>query len=139
MKKIIALRGRASSGKTSTIRLLPAFLLANGYSLIDGSMPPPTKGDFSAIFEKGEMKIGVTSAGDSHDLVHIPLKHFVDKGCDVCVCACRTCDRGPRGTNLAVNSFPSYPPQFVDKTIAPSQPQEPVVNQADARIVFSRI
>jgi len=141
MKKIIALRGRRNSGKTRTIRLLPRILTANGFHLIDGSFP--TKGDFTVIFQKGVIKLGVTSSGDTYDLVKNALEYFVKAGCKICICACRTSDRSKqgtkRGTNFAVNSFPAYQVQFEPKTIASSEPQEQVVNKADAQRLFSLI
>lgn len=137
MKKIIALRGKANTGKTTTIRLLPALLLANDFSLMSGIIPE--KGDFAAIFEKEKIRVGVTSAGDSHDLVEKPLKHFIDTNCDICVCACRTYDRVPPGTVAAVDSFPTHPPQFVLKTIASSEAQEDASNAVDANTIFSLI
>ena len=138
MGRIIALQGRANSGKSTTINLLPTILLAHGYSRVAG-MYQNHGGDFLDVFENGKQRVGVTSSGDTHDLVHDRLTDLVNAKCDVCVCACRTFDRVPPGTVAAVNSFSGYTPQFVPKTIATSVAQEPIVNAADANTVFSLI
>ncbi len=139
MPKIIALKGKANSGKTTTIHLLPTVLLANGYHQVS-QQPIPPAGDFEAVFENPikKIKLGVTSRGDTHDAVHNALDAFVNAGCDTCICACRTKDRVPPGTNAAVNSFPTHPPQFVPKTLALIAAQ-PAVNANDANTLFSLI
>lgn len=138
MNKIVALQGKAHSGKTTTITLLPDILLQNGYSRLPGAYKRRGK-DFLDIFVKGTKKVGVTSSGDTYDLVHARLTELVRQGCVICVCACRTADRKPPGTIAAVNSFSGYKPDLVPKTIASNPAQELSANTKDAHIVFSKI
>ena len=138
MGRIIALQGRAQTGKTTTISMLPDILRANGYHQVAG-MYQNHSPDFLDVFDNGVKKVGITSSGDTYDLVHDRLTDLVNAQCDVCICACRTYDRIPPGTVAAVNSFQGYIPQYVPKTITASVAQEPIVNANDAHIIFSLI
>ncbi len=63
--------------------------------------------------------IGITSSGDTFDLVHDNLEALINDGCKLCVCACRTYDRYGQGTNAAIDTFlPNYQKQYIDKTVA---------------------
>ena len=138
MSRIIALQGRGNSGKTTTINMLPTILVANGYTQVPG-MYQQHGADFLDVYENGIIRLGVTSSGDTYDLVHDRLIDLINAGCTVCVCACRTRDNIPPGTIAAVNSFPGYIPTFIQKTYAATPAQEPVVNAADANTVFNAI
>jgi hypothetical protein len=134
MSKIIALKGRAESGKSTTIGMLPAILIANGYTQLPGSRQNYGK-DFLDIFTKGGIKLGITSAGDTYDLVYQRLTTLVSAKCDDIVCACRT----HGGTHDAIDDFTGYTPEFIQKTYAPSVALETTVNTADANTVFAKI
>lgn len=134
MSRIIALKGRGNSGKTTTINMLPNILLANGYSRVAG-MFQKHGGDFLDIFENGKKRVGITSSGDTYDLVHNRLTDLVNAKCDVCVCACRTSG----GTHTAIYNFTGYTSHFEQKTYAVNPAQEPIVNAADANKLFSLI
>ena len=131
MSRIIALKGRGNSGKTTTINLLPNILLANGYSRVPG-MFQQHGSDFLDVFENGVQRVGVTSSGDTFDLVHDRLTDLVNAKCDVYVCACRTSG----GTHTAIYNFTGYSSHFEQKTYAATPVQEPVVNAADANTLF---
>lgn len=134
MSRIIALKGRGNSGKTTTINLLPNILLANGYSRVAG-MYQNHGSDFLDVFENGKQRVGVTSSGDTYDLVHDRLTDLINAKCDVCVCACRTSG----GTHTAIYNFTGYSSHFEQKTYAATPAQEPIVNAADANKLFSLI
>lgn len=138
MSRIIALQGRGSSGKTTTINILPAILRANGYMQVPG-MYQQHGADFLDVYENGIIRLGITSSGDTYDLVHDRLTDLINAGCAVCICACRTRDNVPPGTIAAVNSFPGFTPTFIQKTYAATPSQEPAVNTADANTVFNAI
>ena len=138
MNRIIALQGRGSSGKTTTINMLPAILRANGYRPVPG-MYQPHGADFLDVYENGIIRLGVTSSGDTYDLVHDRLTDLINAGCTVCICACRTRDNVPPGTIAAVNSFPGFTPTFIQKTYATTPAQESIVNNADANTLFNTI
>lgn len=138
MNTIIALKGKGNSGKSTTIRLLHDLLLQNGYQLnssnfhVDG-------GDFISVFSKNGKRIGVTSSGDTYDLVHECLLYLVNANCNICVCACRTFDRVPPGTNAAVIEFTNYRNQFVEKTQDGNAATQPTTNMYDAQALQSLI
>lgn len=134
MGRIIALQGRANSGKSTTIHLLPAILLAHGYSRVAG-MYQNHGGDFLDVFENGKQRVGVTSSGDTHDLVRDRLTDLVNAKCDVCVCACRTFG----GTHTAIDNFTGYTPQYVQKNYAATPAQELAINTVDVNNLFSLI
>nr|WP_067063682.1 hypothetical protein [Mucilaginibacter sp. L294] len=134
MSRIIALAGRASSGKTTTIHMLPAILIANGYSHVPGSRKSYGK-DFLEIYIKGKITLGITSSGDTYDLVHQRLTDLVAAKCDDIVCACRTSG----GTHHAIHSFAGYSSVFLNKTYASSPSLEPTVNATDANNLFITI
>lgn len=138
MGKIIALQGKGNSGKSTTITILRSLLLANGYSSVPSCYKFRGK-DFSDILINGNKKIGVTSSGDNYKTVHARLSYFVNSGCDICICACRTHDRKPPGSVAAVNSFPGHKPQFVKKTVKASAALQLQANTSDANTLLSRI
>lgn len=137
MKKIIALRGKGNSGKTTTIRLLPRIFHTNEFSTI---MSMPHGIDFSEIFEKGNLRVGITSAGDSFDLVIDRLQELMVYDCQVYICACRSFDRGVHGTNGAINSFsPPFAVDFVEKTVRAIPSEQASANGGDAEKLFAHI
>ncbi len=137
MKTIIALRGKGNSGKTTTIRILHDLLLTNDYAEVRSNFRVDG-GDFITIFRKRNKLVGVTSSGDTYDLVHSRLQEMVDRDCKICVCACRTFDRVPPGTNAAILEFQNYANEFIEKTVDGSNRQS-TTNSRDARILFDTI
>lgn len=138
MNTIIALRGRGNSGKSTTIRLLYDLLLQNGYQIISSNLNT-VGGDFVAVFSKNGKTIGVTSSGDTYDLVHDRLDELVNSNCNICLCACRTFDRVPPGTNAAIIEFKNYSNQFIEKTIDDNDTTQAGTNLSDARKLLSTI
>jgi energy-coupling factor transporter ATP-binding protein EcfA2 len=136
--KIIALRGRGGSGKTTTIHMLPAILTSNGYTQVP-NMYQNHGQDFLNVYEKGTTRVGLTSSGDTFDLVNDRLTGLVGHGCQICICACRTYDRIPPGTIAATQNFPKYQNEYVDKTYANGTNNQLIANQNDAATLFRRI
>ena len=136
--KIFALRGKGDTGKSTTIRILHSILLDNGYSLVETNLPP-VRGDFRSVFSKNNVLIGITSSGDTFDLVYDNLDYLIRFGCTICVCACRTYDRTYHGTNAAIDEFNNYEKEYIDKNFTErnaSEAQQLLVNQNDAQRVF---
>ncbi len=84
-KLVIANRGSKEQGKTSSIRevfnVLAAKYPTNVY--ID-------YGDIMATIQIGDVLVGLESQGDPSSRIFDSLKKFVELGCDVIVCACRS-------------------------------------------------
>ena len=138
MNTIIALRGKGNSGKSTAIRLLYDLILQNGYQLVSSNLNV-IGGDFVAVFSKNGKLIGVTSSGDTYDLVHERLQDLENANCNICICACRTFDRIPPGTNSAVIEFTNYNNQFVEKTLDIDATTQRTTNMNDAGRLLSLI
>ena len=130
MKTIIALKGKANSGKTTTITILHDRLLDNGYELKISDINE--KVDFSSVFTKNNKIVGITSSGDTYDIVYNKLTELIKNNCIICVCACRTKDLFGHGTNAAINEFTEYEHQFINKTIGNTEEYQKQNNNSDA-------
>jgi hypothetical protein len=131
MNRIIALRGKGNSGKTTTIWMLHALFRQHGYIPI----PDVFNGhkDLIDILQKNGRRIGITSAGDSFTIVQDKLQFLISNGCQICICACRGFDRANNGTHAAIASFnPPYTVMYVDKTVQPEVGLQTAVNSRDA-------
>lgn len=138
MNTIIALKGKGNTGKSTTIRLLHELLLLNGYQLINSDLHV-NGGDFIAVFSKKGKRIGVTSSGDTYDLVRNHLQELINANCNICVCACRTYDRIPPGTNAAIIEFTKYNNIFVVKNQDENPATQLTTNMNDSTELLSII
>ncbi len=118
--------------------MLPSILIANGYKQVPNKHQKHG-GDFLDIYDNGMKKVGITSSGDTFDLVNDRLSDLVTEKCDVCICACRTADRKPPGTIAATKNFPGYTTEYVNKTYVSNPSGQSRVNQNDANVLFSKI
>ncbi|MBF2707468.1 hypothetical protein [Flavobacterium soyangense] len=138
MNTIIGLRGKGGSGKTTTIGKLFELLEKNGYEIQSSSFGKIGI-DFKAILIKKNIKIGLSSWGDSYDLVFNALKELMDDECMICVCACRTYDRINPGTNAAITQFTNYKHKFIEKTVANNTITIDEASSKDADVLFAEI
>lgn len=138
MNIIIGLRGKGGAGKTTTIGKLFELLEKSGYE-IESSSFVAIGTDFKAILSRNDIKIGISSWGDSYDLVFNALKELMDAGCTICICACRTYDRINPGTNAAITQFTDYKHQFIQKTVANGTTSIDDASSMDADILFAEI
>lgn len=140
MNRIIALRGRGSVGKTTTIVQLADELgnfgwnrewrvfHGNGIDIID-------------LYRNDEgTLLGVASAGDNYDEVAPALRRLVNAGASTMICACRTrdmpnADGEIRGTHAAMREI-TQDITFVNKTIV-EQDNDILRQQANARDINS--
>ncbi len=94
-KKILALQGKADSGKTETIVLVLEELLtiATGVSEIKrgnkrkGNLKPEV---LYAILKIHGVSVGISSQGDHGNHIRRYVTLLVDRGCKVVVCATRS-------------------------------------------------
>ena len=90
-KTIIALRGNGNTGKSSTIKLVFDMFLKmykEQISLIDKG--PLNICDITKIFSCNKITIGIESQGDPNSKIFTSLPKFVQKKCDLIICATRT-------------------------------------------------
>lgn len=89
MKKIIAVKGKAEVGKTTSIKKFYEWVIDNyAYKIIS---PNTWSGiDFKTIIEVAGFKIGICSAGDEGSTVKKYMSEFEQAECDIIICACRT-------------------------------------------------
>jgi energy-coupling factor transporter ATP-binding protein EcfA2 len=150
MNTIIALTGPGSSGKTTSIRILAKLLINNGYNQITIKGNPISKiGDFTALYVKDGIIIGLTSAGDDKKVGN-KLKALDVLHTQICVCSCRT-----SGSSFnAVESFRSSLPspnskpilkkipktnwRMAGRALANSKEQE-IVNNEDANKLYNEL
>lgn len=84
-KLVIANSGAGAQGKTSSVKEV-FNLLSTKYPntiLIGGA-------DIKATIQIGDVLIGLESQGDPYSRMFDSLDDFVNMGCDIIVCACRT-------------------------------------------------
>lgn len=73
--KIIALQGKSNCGKTTTLKLLIKLFLKNNKFILDSkyveneiiSKCDSNKSDVKCVFIYGEIKIGITTRGDTKE------------------------------------------------------------------------
>jgi hypothetical protein len=127
-RRIIALRGRGSIGKTTTINMFADMLLTRGWTresrLLHGNGV-----DITDVYVGADgVRLGVASAGDNFNEVDKSLRILFDANCTIVVCACRTRDMPDangvvQGTHFAMNQF-TNDITFVIKTIVETDNDE---------------
>lgn len=136
-RRIIALRGRGSIGKTTTINMLADLLLTRGWRR-ESRVMHGNGVDITDVYVGADgVRLGVASAGDNFNEVDRSLRILFDANCTVVVCACRTRDMPDangvvQGTHFAMRQF-TNDIRFVVKTIVEtdSVEQRRLVNDAD--------
>lgn len=100
--KIIALQGPQNSGKTTAINELYDLLIKDSstymleedkFSFYQEQKKQPLAKDFFAIFKRGDITIGVSSYGDTSELIERSFDYFKKQNCDVSITACLTSGR----------------------------------------------
>jgi hypothetical protein len=84
--------GAANRGKSETLlMLINIFELDDSYTaVIEPKVNPSGENDKIAIFERKNLRIGITSIGDTKKQVDKSVRELVEARCDVIVTATRT-------------------------------------------------
>lgn len=134
-RRIIALRGRGSIGKTTTINILADLLLTLGWSR-ESRVMHGNGVDITDVYVSGEgVRLGVASAGDNFYEVNDALKILSGAGCETVICACRT--RG--ATHDAMRKY-SINITFLNKTIVTDgSGARAQINESDANRIIGNL
>lgn len=89
MKKVIALRGIAKVGKSTTINKVYA-LLRNKYPTAKIEHEKSTRVEITAVLTIDGVKLGIESHGDPGSVLEESLRLFARLGCQLIICATRT-------------------------------------------------
>lgn len=139
MKKIIALKGKSNSGKTSTFYVLGTMMQNAGYGLAEGNFLQKAqriskRGDFWQVFEKHGKRIGVASAGDLYKIVKQQLTSLGhNHHCELILCTCRSFDKKKPGTIEAINEVVGYEKEFITKERASNSSEYDASNIQSAK------
>ena len=84
---VIANRGAAQIGKSSSIKAVYQLMKDKGHKLL---VEEWQGGDIKAIFEIDGVKVGIESQGDPDSGMEPTMEAFVKENCEIIVTACRT-------------------------------------------------
>lgn len=87
MKKVYVLYGKRDCGKTESLKMLIDILIADGYKVVDYKKYG-TDDVWATLIDDDGTKIGITSCGDSQDILETVFENFTD--CERIVCAARS-------------------------------------------------
>lgn len=127
MRTIIALMEKPKQGKTTTLGMLYQTMKEQGFDILKDKKKSDSK-DFFVIFEKNGKKIGLTSYGDSVELLKSRFAVFDANHCEIIICACRK--SGPI-YDFVDNYIGFSVKNFILKFTPTNLPQEIVVDKED--------
>jgi hypothetical protein len=132
MKNIIALYGRANSGKSKTIKQVCKLLKKHNptpqYNVLKNGV------DIKIIMIIDGIKIGIESQGDPNSRLEKSLKTFCKEGCLIIVCATRT-----RGMTVDwVNALSDYSVKWFQQSYTEAIKQEKS-NHSQAQKIIDRV
>jgi hypothetical protein len=122
MADIYALQGAGKRGKSETLKIVFFFLVVK-YSVQSSQMQIffHSKGEIIAILSNLKLangkvkKVGIISLGDEAADLQNNITNFVNAGCDIIFCACRTSGN----TLIFVNGFnPPHQVHITRQTVA---------------------
>jgi len=122
-KKILALQGKADSGKTETIVLVLEELLTMASGVPEVRRGNKRKGNLKpevlyAILKIHGVLVGISSQGDHANHIRRYVTILVDRGCKVIVCATRSRSSSSSVTalkDIASESKPRFTIEWVEK------------------------
>jgi hypothetical protein len=142
MKKVIALRGLANTGKSSTLRKVYELLVSE-YTLQPQRLNVKIEGvlndvNIGVIVSVNGVRIGITSEGDNAEILAAKLRGLEYKGCAIIVCASRTAPWFETIVNNLQRS--GYEAEWIEKrTEGTTKPERDAANLLVAQEIVSRI
>jgi hypothetical protein len=140
MKTLIAVSGVGNRGKTTSIN--KAYkLLSQEYKvavLQEKINHIGSRGgkDIAVILNINNVKIGITSIGDTPTALLPLLNTFTNEGCKIIICATRS----DGGTVNAVNTFSKkYEIQWIEKSGVQDETKQEEDNKKTAKMIFELI
>jgi len=140
MKKVIALRGVGSKGKSTTIRKAYDLLTAKYPNASVEHAPGRWGIDVKVVVTIGEVKIGIESRGDPGPALPGSLDEYVEINCEIIVCTTRSRSYG--GTVIAVKNLKAHGYEvvwFEQKDAGDSQSAQEAANQDMAERIVSEV
>jgi hypothetical protein len=135
VKKVLALRGTANAGKSTTIRSVYQFLRRKHPDLkIEGDIIKRV--EIKAVLTINGIRIGIESQGDPGGRLAESLVQFEALGCALIICATRTFGR----TTKAVERLrPKYEVTWIDMNRRDEILEQETRNQKAARQIIAEI
>ena len=156
MKKLIFLSGKASCGKTTTLKMLMAMLAStNGVYTVtvkhldsrskslynniltawqNGTIMPD--GDISIVFDIDGILVGIRTEGDCLGAVWAAIDYFEKKFCDIGVLACHS-EHLKRSFPCMIAPWSCH--EIIDKGSAPDSSLHEQENKDTAQTLFEKI
>lgn len=133
-RKVIALRGRGNSGKTTTMWRVHELFTGDRWEVTREIFNPDT-GDFVDVLTKGKKKFGITSSGDDVTILTRQFGRMLDYNPPLVVCACRSWGQ----TNDFIDEHSNGRTIYIDKTVVDNPARERAANESDAQTLYARI
>lgn len=133
MSHIVALKGRANSGKSTTIKLV-AQLLQQKYPNAPISVLISNTSDIKIIMNINGTKVGIESQGDPNSRLQQSLTDFVNAKCGVIICATRT---SGMTFNWVNNYLSSHKITFIQQTYSSPANYSASSNSTASQIILA--
>ena len=134
MPQIISLEGDLRSGKSTTLDLLYDLMKAKGYTAVLDRRKSQSR-DLTVILQKEGINIGLSSYGNNAALIGRHVDSFIEKGCSIIICACRTYGL----TKNILENYSDCTKTFIAKTTATFKSNRQKVNLLDAKKILKEI
>lgn len=134
-KRMLALRGSGSVGKSTALFFLYQLLMADPKAKTVSYRAIGQLHDFIAVIKLGGKKIGIVNRGDVPSELKKYLRELEAKGCSLIVCAART--RGP--VNKLLSDFGARFDLACVKKLAVSMPFRSIANRSAGHDLASRV
>lgn len=134
MVKIISLKGKADTGKTTTLRKLWDYLNEKKHDALE-EIQVRTNEKFSIFHNCDGHTIGVFTQGDPGVEIAQALNTLIDKDCDIIFCACRT--YGQTFRDVASFNSANCKVYFANKQVSDDISDAEICNEADVKRIMT--